>query len=298
MKHALLLTLLIALIALSAATPAAWAAKKTSHIQGKTILIDAENKALDLYRKGYSVEEAYNKLWPILGNRLIAYAEKFAAAHGAQLSRREAAALAEIILYSILEDAYRTHLHATLRARYGEPRILVTKPVELGRNGAYTILYTPIPSDTPYPIHYWAQVTYDVDGGSGTDDEGNSFNVNGGNGLYQIVIYIYGDTTVVYELHFHDEDHPNPVLDRIYDAWRKIWYGRTEDIEHFTVENGNIEFNGIYDNGHTYAHFTGQHGTATRTYTPWTTIYVSNVWNHAMDTSDKNPSLPEYTYWT
>ena len=35
----------------------------------------------------------------------------------------------------------------------------------------------------------------------------------------------------------------------------------------------------------------GLHGTATKTYTPGQTIYVSNTWNHVMDAADTNRSL-------
>ncbi len=264
--------------------------------RGTGVLVAVRGEALRLYRGGLGVADAYHVLWPRYRDRLIGYAAWFAESHGIRLRGSELLVFAELIMYSVLEDAYRSHVHSVLRAAYGEPRVVVVAPQRLGSSGGFIVFRAVYPSDVPYSINYWAQVTYDVDGGKGTDDEGNGFDVNGGNDLYKIVIYIYSDTHVVYELHYRDEDHPNPWLDKIYDAWRRIWYGRTEDIEQFTVENGVIEFNGIYDNGHTYAHSIGQHGTATRSYSPWVTVYVSNVWNHAMDIYDKNPSLPEYIY--
>jgi len=45
----------------------------------------------------------------------------------------------------------------------------------------------------------------------------------------------------------------------------------------------------------------GQHGDKTRNYTSSTKVYVSNVWNYAMDTLDKNPSMDKvwwYTGWS
>lgn len=103
----------------------------------------------------------------------------------------------------------------------------------------------------------------------------------------------------MYSLHFHDEDHPNPWVDWLYDMWREIYYGRIEDIENFTVSNNMINFYHIWDNGKTYAEWWGQHGDKTRDYT--IIVYVSNVWNHAMDTLDKNPSMSKvwwYTPWS
>ena len=36
-------------------------------------------------------------------------------------------------------------------------------------------------------------------------------------------------------------------------AWRQIVYGRIEDIENFTIQNGVINFDDIWDNNKTYA---------------------------------------------
>ncbi len=194
-------------------------------------------------------------------------------------------------LYQILQENIPDVENATVQ---------VIEPVLVNsyRDGTnvYKVFYTPM-SSIPYPIYYWVQVYPDVYGGSGYDDAGKYYNVNGHNDLYYVVAE-YTSTWVKYTLYFYDEDHPDPITDALYDAWRLLYYGRIEDIESFTVQNSTIAFNSIWDNNMTYAEWWGQHGTITRSYR--TTVYVSNVWNHAMDTYDKNPSMGKiwwYTAW-
>jgi len=179
-------------------------------------------------------------------------------------------------------------------------------PISVYRDSKYTykVYYAPLSNSVPYPIYYWIQVYPDVYGGEGTDDAGNRYDVNGDNELYQVSAE-YTTNHVKYTLYFRDEDHPNPTWDAIYDAWRKLppplGYGRIEDIESFTVQNGIINFDDIWDNDKTYAGWWGQHGDKTRNYTSNTKIFVSNVWNHAMDTLDKNPGMSKvwwYTSWS
>lgn len=97
-------------------------------------------------------------------------------------------------------------------------------------------------------------------------------------------------------MYFYDEDHPDPTIDVLYDYWRQIYYGRIQDIESFVVTNGIIDFNGIWDNNRAYAEFYGQHGAMTRSYAATSKVYVSNVWNHAMDTLDKNTNLGKVSW--
>lgn len=137
----------------------------------------------------------------------------------------------------------------------------------------------------------YKQILKDITGGSGTDDNGNSFNINGNNDLIQVDVEgvppLYN--TFIYTLTYKDEDHPDPTLDALYDQFRKIWYGRIEDIESFTVYVwGEIVFDGIWSNDQTFA-ASGQHGDATFSGGP-STVYIA-VWNHAMDINDDNPSL-------
>lgn len=72
-------------------------------------------------------------------------------------------------------------------------------------------------------------------------------------------------------------------------------FGRIEDWESFYIEDGTIYFNGIWSNDKTYAFSIGQHGTQTRNYDS-DVMYISNVWNHAMDVDDENPGLGK-TWW-
>jgi hypothetical protein len=140
----------------------------------------------------------------------------------------------------------------------------------------YDVFYTPMTADNPCPISHWIQVEVDV---------------NGGNGLYRVEVEL-GLDSAIYTLYFHDEDHPDPDMDAFYDWIRMIYYGRIIDIEKFIVRCGRqeIDFHGIWDNGSTYA-AGGQHGDMICEYTPDTTVYVSNVWNHAMGIEDRNPSM-------
>ncbi|MFZ3168282.1 MAG: hypothetical protein WA130_11755 [Candidatus Methanoperedens sp.] len=179
---------------------------------------------------------------------------------------------------------------------------LIIEPtiVQVDKNADHTstLSYLSLSNTVTYPIYWWVQVSPEVNGGSGTDSAGKKYSVNGGNGLYKVSIQ-YTTNYAKYTLYFYDEDHPDPATDAIYDAWRKLWYGRIEDIESFTVQNGIIYFDDIWDNDKTYAEWWGQHGDKTRNYV--TKVYVSNVWNHAMDTLDKNPSMSKiwrYTGWS
>ena len=154
------------------------------------------------------------------------------------------------------------------------------KPIPIGTYRSsgyiYRVYYAPLSTDVPYPIYYWIQVYPDVYGGKGVDDAGNSYDVNGNNSLYKVIAE-YTTNYVKYTLYFYDEDHPDPTWDTIYDTWRQIWYGRIEDIESFTIQNGVINFDDIWDNNKTYAEWWGQHGDQTRDYTSNTVVYVSNV---------------------
>jgi|GEM_PF-1420709 hypothetical protein len=199
-------------------------------------------------------------------------------------------------------------------------KVLVVKPIKVTSvktNGkVYDYYYASMSSSIPYPIHWWVQVRVDIDGGSGVDDGGNGYNVNGKNDLFKIVVY-YTSSSVQYELHFYDEDHPDPFWDDLYDGYRCDHYpGRDdaygcEDIESIKVENGVIEFpstfSGDYDchgnyceEPQTYAVDGPNHYSGTRPYSSGVAIYVSNTWNHLMDTIDSNPSMEKvwwYTSW-
>ena len=133
------------------------------------------------------------------------------------------------------------------------------------------------------------QVRIDIDGG-----RYGSYSFNGDNDLYLVTTTTNPRTCEkTYDLYFKDEDHP--FLDAFYDNVRQVWYQRVHDIESFTIKNNRVitfddtwsstqDYDGI---GGVYAH----HYTTSRTYTPGQTVYVSNTWNHMMDTLDTNGSL-------
>lgn len=134
----------------------------------------------------------------------------------------------------------------------------------------------------------YRQLRIDIDGGLY-----KSASFNGDNELYFVRTAENSRTCEkTYELHFRDEDHP--VSDRLYDSIRSVLYGRVHDIESFTIENNRvIRFDGVWSSTHDYSaegvfHL---HLTTAKAYMPGQTIYVSNTWNHIMDTLDTNSSL-------
>ena len=135
----------------------------------------------------------------------------------------------------------------------------------------------------------YKQENIDIAGGS---YGGHHF--NGGNDLY-LVLYSDNSSTCerTYSLSFYDEDHPN--FDAAYDAIRWIMFNRTFDIESFTIRNNNqIIFDNTYSSSNDFdclQEIEGCHLTHTKTYHPGSTVYVSNTWNHMMNTYDTNPTL-------
>ncbi|MBI2839557.1 MAG: hypothetical protein HYX75_14685 [Acidobacteria bacterium] len=200
----------------------------------------------------------------------------------------------------------RDYLHNLVQERTaeivprGSPNRSVVRPVLVAtgvESGAPVALYyAPAAATNPYPIHWWVQVSPDVKGGIGIDDAWWPYSVNGRNDFYRLDIE-YTQSYTKYTVYFRDEDHPDPLTDASYDAWRLAYYGRIYDKESFTVQNGMITFGDIWSNGKTYAYPLGVHGSQTRPFAPGTAIYISNVWNHAMDTLDTNRSMAETWWW-
>lgn len=144
----------------------------------------------------------------------------------------------------------------------------------------------------------YKQLRIDIDGGTY-----GGYTFNGGNDLYSLS---YKDNSRTcertYTLYFHDEDHP--YLDGFYDNLRLILYERVQDIEIFTIKNNNqIEFDskgeGSWSSSNDFDCLNflliGCHDTTTKSYVAGQTIYVSNTWNHMMDTSDTNPQHSKVT---
>ncbi|MBU7021902.1 MAG: hypothetical protein HXS41_12650 [Theionarchaea archaeon] len=195
----------------------------------------------------------------------------------------------------------REHLHRIFQESIPDPEnaiVLEMEPVLVDTYSDGTLTYrvfcTPM-TDNRYPITHWVQVYDDVNGGVGEDDHGDWYFVEGHNDLYMIRMACT-TTEVKYTLFFRDEDHPVSFWDEFYDRIRWLTYGRIEDIESFRVIRtidcrDFIIFEDIWDEGNTYGHWWGVHGSITRPYAPGATVYVSNVWNHAMDIYDTNLTL-------
>ena len=136
----------------------------------------------------------------------------------------------------------------------------------------------------------YRQLRIDIDGG-----RYNGYTFNGGNDLYRVTsVSNSASCTTEYTLYFYDEDHPD--RDAMYDSIRKVWFGRTQDIESITIHNNRlIEFDDVWSSNNRYDCTSliifGCHETTIKSYIPGQTVYVSNTWNHMMDTSDTNRSL-------
>jgi hypothetical protein len=164
----------------------------------------------------------------------------------------------------------------------------------------------PVPSNSlqtinsalPQPLTL-VQVTADITGGTGRDGANTPYTVNGGNQFYRISYNYYPGAYTFYVLQYRDEDMPDPSLDYAYDQYRLSVYGTIEDTQSFVIyPDGRIDFsiNSIWDNGHSYATAIGQHGNIIRPWNTGTSIYISNVWNHAMDIYDRNSNMAKTTY--
>ena len=149
--------------------------------------------------------------------------------------------------------------------------------------------YAACPNTTP---PNFKQLDMDIDGGSVTVLF-LTFTFNGDNDLYKVEPIDNPRTCErTYKLYFEDEDHPK--FDAAYDELRLILYGRTHDIEMFSIHNNNqIKFDDTWSSTRDYVCLVPHcHYTTTKSYTPGETIYVSNTWNHMMDTSNTNPGMP------
>lgn len=128
----------------------------------------------------------------------------------------------------------------------------------------------------------------DVYGGSGFDDSGLPYIVNGGNSLYKVLTW--GNSyPYTYRLYYYDEDHPVPALDTTYDAYRLAQTGTIEDSAQFEVYDSTIHYSLSYSGSYSYAYPAGNHGSVSGAKQSY--MYVSNIWNHDISTSDTNPTM-------
>lgn len=143
---------------------------------------------------------------------------------------------------------------------------------------------------------------------SGTDCGFHPFEVNVNdplNTLYKVIVYDYNSYSssnkwyyYVLEFWFGDEDHPIPAINAIYDSYRQSHYGRIQDVEEVAIYGYvsssiiiwtiDFSYGDIWSEGHAYAYPIGVHGNAKKTVSGSVIIYVSDVWNHAMDTINHN----------
>ena len=158
------------------------------------------------------------------------------------------------------------------------------------------------------------QVRADVEGGSGLDPAGKPFRTRGGNRLERVYVTTLetpgGTRFAVFLAEFADEEHPLPLLDTVYRLVRALVVGRTRDLEAIVVvfprgsqEKGvAVVFPYICSRGKTYASRLGAHATCVEMVRGRrATIFVSNVWNHAMSTINTNPGMslvnPRPLFW-
>ncbi len=209
-----------------------------------------------------------------------------------KFSVEEQEGLKDLIIQEHISEVYRQKMISEI------PTDAITETIEidLSSNPGYFELPSAYGSGNPYPITSWKQVTVDRTGGSGTDSSGNSYDIDGNND-FSLLSTSYTSTKVTYTLTFDDEDHPIESWDNFWDNWRFVQYGRTTDIESFSITSAGINFNGIWDNDKTFGEFYGQHGNKVRSYSSGSPIYISNVWNHAMDTTNENYGM-SITTWT
>ncbi len=98
-----------------------------------------------------------------------------------------------------------------------------------------------------------------------------------------------------YTLTFADEDHPVSYIDAGYDVYRLYEYGRIQDVEKFYVSNGNIWFLDSGSKSQGFLSFAPIHYQVMSDFS--NTLYVSNTWNHLMDTQNTNPSHTVKTWY-
>lgn len=159
--------------------------------------------------------------------------------------------------------------------------------------------------------------------------------INNGNGLIKTYAKVFNENIYGYYLPgkyiievtyvFNDEDHPNPVIDAAYDWYRRISWGRFEDIETFFIvvdkKTGKINRLSsiglkllVYDptTGSMWTNIAPSYsGSATwdtaaheramiysfRTMGTHPIVYI-NTWNHAIGENDNNPFMADAAFST
>ena len=267
--------------------------KRQSQSDVKALFTEIDNE-IKFYVKGemQDPDEKKNDLKVKYADKFEQIVSKISQKHNLKFTTKDKDGLKDLIIKEHMNEIKRQDMVNSI------PNDAITETIEIGDlsvQGGF-ILPTAYATGNPYPINSWKQVTVDINGGSGTDSAGNSYNINAGNQL-SVLRTTYTASQVTYTLTFADEDHPDPNWDIFWDNWRQIQYARTTDIESFTVDSDGVVFADIWDKDKTFAEFWGQHGEKTRSYHSGVSIYISNVWNHAMYTSNENSDMP-ITTWT
>ncbi|MGA9086415.1 MAG: hypothetical protein ACLQMU_03505 [Methanoregula sp.] len=211
---------------------------------------------------------------------------------GQQLSAKQRDTVKQIIVAEDLNKVVQENRKKELGVNATQMRTLQVQPDNVQMKSS-NLQLTALPDSLTL-----IQVAVDVNGGTGRDGNNIPYTVNGGNQLYSIIYNTHPGSYTYYECHFRDEDVPDSASsDAIYDQYRLAVYGTIEDTQSFIVySNGTIEFGSNWDNGYTYGYIIGQHGSITRPFGSSTRIYLSNVWNHAMDIYDRNSNMAKITY--
>ena len=289
-----LLASIAAIMLLSVASVQVDASKDNHNAEVKSLFTEIDNE-IKSYVKGKMQDpnEKKNDLKVRYADKLEQIVSKISQKHNLEFATDDKDGLKDLIIKEHMNEVKRQDMINSI------PDDAITEIIEIGDLSAQGgfILPTAYAAGNPYTINSWKQVTVDINGGSGTDSAGNSYNINGGNQL-SILQTTYTSSQVTYTLTFADEDYPDPNWDVFWDNWRQIQYQRTTDIESFTVDSDGVVFADMWDNDNTFAEFWGQHGEKTRSYHSGMSIYISNVWNHAMDISNENSDMSITTWVT
>ena len=269
-------------------------AEKDNHGQEVRVLFTDIDRDIKEYVNGdmENPTEKKSELKATYTDKLDKIVSKIAKKVNYTYSEDEKNGLKDLIIQEHISEMYRQKMISEI------PEDAITETIKVGELSTQGFFELPVAYAThnPYPIISWKQVTVDINGGSGTDSASNDYDINGDNDFSSLTTS-YTSTQVTYTLTFDDEDHPDEFWDDFWDNWRQVRYNRTTDIESFTVTSSGVVFDDIWSNDKTFAEFWGQHGDKTRTYSSGMSIYISNVWNHSMDTTNENSGM-SMTTWT
>ncbi len=258
---------------------------KTDEKSVKDLLKDVSNEAKEYVKqdeKDKSKDEKKDELKIKYDNKLDKVREKLEEQTGYMLNEEQTSKFNNYVINEIIK---RTEIEQA----YLSNDIQVTETLEI--DGFWNIIPYVQATTNQYPISEFVQPLVDVTGGSGLSGF-VYYNVNGDNQLIGVDKIISSSQSMTrYVLEWQDEDDPNPTLDAIYDQYRLQHFGRIADVETFVVLDGQIQFDGIWDQGNGYG--ISAHGDKTRTWSNGVTIYA-NTWNHALDIYDNNSGLTKY----